>query len=159
MTASYYTIDRFALTKSLGYLIKRAAKLASAQAEAAFAGRELTMSHWVTLSLILKGEARSCAELARQLGHNSGATTRLVDQLEERGLVRRCRSSSDRRIVTLELTPAGEAAWTAATPLLQQLWNGALADFTHAEADMLTALLQRLVAGLEARALETGVEA
>lgn len=159
MTVPYYTIDRFALTKSLGYLVKRAAKLASAQAEAAFAGRELTMSHWVTLSLIMMKEARSCAELARQLGHNSGATTRLVDQLEERGFLRRCREGGDRRVVTLELMPEGELAWAAATPLLQDLWNETLAEFTHDEADTLTSLLVRLVAGLEARARATGVEA
>ena len=42
-----------------------------------------------------------------QLNHNS--IVELVDRCEERGLIRRARSVSDRRQVTLAITPEGEA--------------------------------------------------
>ena len=40
---------------------------------------------------------------------DAGAMTRLIDRLAAKGLVERLRSSIDRRVVTLTLTPAGEA--------------------------------------------------
>jgi DNA-binding MarR family transcriptional regulator len=45
--------------------------------------------------------------LQHALGMTSGTTTGVVDKLEERGLAERVRSTTDRRSVTVTLTPAG----------------------------------------------------
>lgn len=58
------------------------------------------------------------SDLKRDLDVTTGAITGLIDRLEDQGLVRRVPSQDDRRVVFLELTPAGHdmnaairAAW------------------------------------------------
>lgn len=48
------------------------------------------------------------SELARGLGLSAASLTRLIDRLEERGLVSRRRDREDRRRVVVELEPAGQ---------------------------------------------------
>ncbi|WP_419816238.1 MarR family winged helix-turn-helix transcriptional regulator [Glacieibacterium sp.] len=153
MADPFYNGD-FDPDRSIGYLIKRAAKLGHAGVEASFDAPGLTFSHWVAMAMFRHGIADNCAKLARALGHNSGATTRLVDQLEERGLVERCRDCGDRRVVTVNLTEAGRTQLESLNPMVLDHWNKVLEDFSHDEVNTLISLLQRLVAKLEADAPE-----
>ena len=62
------------------------------------------------------------AELARQLGISTAATTVLVDRLERAGHVARVRNTEDRRRVTLTETPeARAAALRAWLPAIQEI--------------------------------------
>jgi hypothetical protein len=63
----------------------------------------------------------------------------------ERGLVIRGRSETDRRVVTLSLTPRGRSLVEALAPKVMHFWNELLSGFTHAEVDTLISLLTRLV--------------
>jgi DNA-binding MarR family transcriptional regulator len=65
--------------------------------------------------------------------------------------VNRNRSETDRRVVTLSLTPRGRSLVEALGPRVMNMWNGLLAGFTHAEVDTLIGLLTRLVMAAEAR--------
>lgn len=56
------------------------------------------------------GTPLSPAQLARQIGMTSGATSVLVDRLETAGHVTRHRESTDRRRVTLRTTETARAA-------------------------------------------------
>jgi DNA-binding MarR family transcriptional regulator len=70
---------------------------------------------WVMNNLSENGEL-GCGPLASRLGVTLPSVTSLVDPLEQTGLVRRVRSTEDRRIVRLEITPRGSAliasVWT-----------------------------------------------
>lgn len=145
----FYTPQDFSPHRSIGYLTKRSHKLFVAIAEPRLVDLGLSFSEWVTLALLQNGMADTCAGVARELGHNSGATTRLVDGLEGRGLLRRQRDQGDRRVQTLSLTEAGADIGTRATTRLMEFWNELLADFTRDEAAQLISLLGRLVALLE----------
>jgi DNA-binding MarR family transcriptional regulator len=149
MTGTFYTDDDFVPRRSIGYLLKRSGKLISDQVEAEFKSGDLGFTQWIALIHLRHGMADNCAGLARALGHDSGATTRLVDQLEERGLLARSRSGSDRRVVKLTLTEAGAAVLARMTPQVVSLWNNLLEDFSHAEVETLISLLSRLTAVLE----------
>src|SRR5205823_3080299 len=48
----------------------------------------------------------SAGDIAQRTGLTSGAVTRLIDRLEQRGSVRRRADPSDRRRVLVEMTPA-----------------------------------------------------
>jgi len=139
----------FAATRSPGYLIRRAAQLVVPHAEAVFKDQELTLSQWIALKFMYQGVADTSVSLSHLLGHNSGATTRLIDQLEERGLLTRTRRTDDRRVVNIELTKAGIAGVQKMTPKMSALWKSLLADFTDGETAMLISLLARLVDRLE----------
>lgn len=147
----FYDQASFEPERSIGYLLKRLSKLSSAQIEASFAGSDLTLTHWIALAMLHHRQADTGADLARWIGHDSGATTRLIDGLESRGLVERRRCPDDRRVVRLAVTPEGLRRFDALTPLLLEVWNEALADFRHDEVETLIAMLGRLVAAFEAR--------
>jgi DNA-binding MarR family transcriptional regulator len=76
-----------------------------------------------------------------QLNHNS--MVELVDRCEEHGLVRRTRLGSDRRQVTLSLTPAGEA-------LLRRLGSASRQEL-RSVGPMLIESVQRLTVSSEVR--------
>jgi DNA-binding MarR family transcriptional regulator len=58
---------------------------------------------------ILRGapEGLACGEIASRMITRDPDITRLLDRLEKRGLVSRCRETKDRRTVMTRITPAG----------------------------------------------------
>ena len=69
---------------------------------------DLTAMQWRPVAMLYRGRADTPAELARLTGTDTGAMTRTLDRLEAKGLLRRNRSQTDRRVVKLELTELGE---------------------------------------------------
>ncbi len=139
-----YTVD-----DSVGYLIRRSAVLLRQQLEAAFEGHGLTFVQWVTLMRLRDDPQLTAGDICRDLNHDSGAFTRVVDHLEERGLIRRERSESDRRVVLLFLTGDGRQAVQAMLPLVVGHLNDALQDLSATEVATLAKLLRRVTARLE----------
>lgn len=153
MPKPYFRAENFNCRQSLGYLTRRVQNLANPQAEAIFADQELTFTQWISLMGLREGVAKTSADLARHLNHDAGATSRLVDQLVDRGLVRRERSTSDRRAVYLRLTPQGQSVARMHIPPIVDFWNRAMSDFSAQEITQLIALMVRLIANLEAEPL------
>jgi DNA-binding MarR family transcriptional regulator len=146
----YYRADRYKAANSIGYLVKRAHQLAYPLVEAAFAAEAISFSQWALLMCLRDGLAKNCSDAAKVMAHDPGSLTRLIDQMEQRGLIARQRSEADRRVVALALTPAGETMVNDLAPRVVKCMNDALDGFTHAEADMLVSLLRRLVANVSA---------
>ena len=153
MPKPFYDVESFTGCKSIGYLVRRAHNQLMPRAEALFADAELTFSQWVVLMSLRDRTATTCAEIARHMNHDTGATTRLVDQLEKRGLLARTRSTADRRVVHLKLLAPGKAMAKALTPRIVDFWNRVLEDFSREEAATLIKLLTRLDHSLEAQPL------
>lgn len=55
-----------------------------------------------------QGESPTIGRLAERMQLNHNSTVELVDRCQKRGLLRRSRAGSDRRQVTLSVTPQGE---------------------------------------------------
>ena len=146
----YYSTDTYTAQNSIGYLVRRASNLLTSRVETTFAGFDVTFMQWVVLLHLRDKVAITAAEIGRSIGHDSGAMTRLVDNLVQRGLVERCRSSQDRRIVALSLTDQGRRTVGALAPPVVDCLNQAVAAFTREEADTLTRLLTKLVDGISA---------
>jgi DNA-binding MarR family transcriptional regulator len=143
--AGYYRSESFAARDCVGYLISRVQSLMRPQIEAAFDKQDLTFSQWRVLMCLRDRLANTCADISRELSHDSGSLTRLVDQLDRRGLIRRTRDRKDRRVVTLALTPAGRAAINAVLPNVVAHFNDLLGGFSAREVKTLTSLLTRLL--------------
>jgi DNA-binding MarR family transcriptional regulator len=58
---------------------------------------------------ILRGslDGLSCGEIANRMITRDPDITRLLDRLEKRGLISRCRETKDRRMVMTRITPEG----------------------------------------------------
>jgi DNA-binding MarR family transcriptional regulator len=144
-------VEGFTAKGSLGFLVRRAQKLMSQQAEQVFEGRDLTLSQWIVLKMIDEGSVVTPGDAARLLGHNTGAMTRLVDHLEGQGLLVRRREPGDRRLVSLALTPAGESTAKAWAGEMAGFFDELLAGFSPEEVETMIDLISRLVDRLEAR--------
>ena len=91
----FYTSDDFLPDQSIGYLVKMCGQQGTAILDRAFAVDGLTCSQWSALISIHFDAAPTCASLARDLVHDKGAMTRMMDVLEARGWVERTRSAED----------------------------------------------------------------
>jgi DNA-binding MarR family transcriptional regulator len=138
--------------------MRRGTALLREQLEASFETAGITFVQWATLILVRDNPGTTPGEVCRDLRHDSGAFTRLVDQLEQRGLLQRVPNDSDRRSVHLRLTADGRRMIDVSLPRVVGLLNDALADFTPAEVGMLTALLTRMIARLEAGDRDTDAD-
>ena len=133
------------MKNSVGYLIRRSTNLILPQMEELFAEASLTFSQWTVLMALREWGQSTAADVARHICHDAGSLTRILDELEERGLVTRARSETDRRVVALTLTTKGLAMVETLLPRVVEFWNGLLGDFSHAEIKSLIKLLSRLV--------------
>jgi len=145
VSRQHYSADSFHVQDSLGYLVKRTQRLMHDRIEAVFASQDITFQQWVVLMHLRDGLATTTAGLCAELRHDSGAMTRLIDQLDERGFIERQRQEADRRIVDLALTPAGRKMVESLIPLAVDTLNGTLEDFTKAEVQLMKGLLLKII--------------
>lgn len=102
-----------------------------------------------------RGE-RSGSDLARGISVSLPTVTDITARLEDRGLVTRRRSASDRRQVVVSLTDAGRKVLDAAPPPLQESFTRQLGALEEWEQSQILTVLQRIVAMMEAEDLAAG---
>jgi DNA-binding MarR family transcriptional regulator len=117
--------------------------------EPALEAHGFTFVQYQIMAQLRDGIAVNPKDLCTQIRHNSGALTRVIDQLAERGLLERSRRDRDRRKVELELTPAGREVVESLIPLVVDKLNLALAEFSTGEVKELTRLLLKLNVSLQ----------
>ena len=130
---------------SLGLLFRqvRDAMWARMEAELASNGHDLNFSQYITLKTLAHGPA-GVTELARAAYLHPGAMTRLLDKLEERGLLAREPVAGDRRALQIVLTDVGRAMWTDIAPSAQRVHEIAMANLDEHERDELLRLLSQV---------------
>ena len=149
MPKPHYKTDTFHLRDSIGYLLKRSQRLMQERIEGLFEQQGFTLQQWIVLMYVRDGLAVTIADICRDLHHDSGAMTRLVDQLESRKLIERRRSADDRRVVELSLTDAGSEILDTLVPTAVNALNTALEGFSREEVKMLQSMLRRLISRME----------
>lgn len=143
-TALYFA-ESYSTDESVGYLMKMIIQSIVYQADTRLEAQDLTSTQWVPLLRLRNTGSSTVAELARWARVDAGAMTRLLDRLEKKGLCKRVRSTEDRRVVRVELTPAGVAAISPVPAVLADVMNEHLQGFTHAEWQTLKGYLKRMV--------------
>jgi DNA-binding MarR family transcriptional regulator len=144
MPKQHYDKSTYRTQDGIGYLVKRAHSMMLDIVEPVFAARGFTFIQYVIMSWLRDGIAVNPKDICALYRHDSGALTRVIDQLAERGLVERVRRDRDRRKVELQLTPAGRETIESLVPLVVEKLNAALADFSSEEVKELQRLLIKL---------------
>jgi DNA-binding MarR family transcriptional regulator len=152
MPKQFYRAETYRARDSIGYLMKRVTSLRMDRIERAIEGHGVTFTQWLVLMYLRDGIAVTPATLCREMRHDSGALTRVIDHLEERGQITRSRSQEDRRVIELELTRNGRETVEMLIPIIVGCLNEALDVFTLDEARQLKQLLQRMFEHLESGA-------
>lgn len=106
---------------------------------------ELTAMQWEPLLLLSRGRADTVAALARECDMDCGAMTRMLDRLEQKQLLQRQRSDTDRRVVNLALTDKGREAAAAIPPVIRDELSRHLHDFSPEETQLLVSMLNRML--------------
>ncbi|MCW7537633.1 MarR family transcriptional regulator [Aquabacterium sp. A7-Y] len=148
--AEFYRADGYTADESVGHLMRRVLGLIANAVDRRLAPQGLTHVQWAPLYKIRAFQATTVAELARQTQTDTGAMTRLLDRLESKGLCRRVRSTQDRRVVQIELTPEGERLADEVPGVLSEVLNAHLAGFSEPEWQTLKDYLRRMIANGEA---------
>ena len=149
MTEPFYTVDTMEAPKSIGFLVKRCGGLMSQLAERRFATEQVSFTQWMVIATLGRYERLTATALSDETCHDMGAMTRIVDDLEHEGLVRRERTERDRRVVEIALTPDGRKYLQTGKRLVVELLNSVAEPFSRQELETLISLLQRLMARLQ----------
>lgn len=147
----FYRASHYNMKNSVGYLVRRTSNLMLPQLEELFADESLTFSQWTVLMALREWGHSTSAELARDICHDAGSLTRILDELEQRDLIARMRSETDRRVVSLSMTPQGLALVETLLPRVVAHWNELLGDFSHLEIKQLIKLLTRVTQAAEGK--------
>ena len=142
----FYRPDTMSTDDSIGLLFRRVLTSMTTAVDRRLLSHDLTHAQWVPLYKLYRGECSTTAELARDLQFDPGVVSRALDRLEAKGLVRRTRSSDDRRVVRLELTAEGRRVAPLVPAALAEVFNAHLSGFSEREWATLIELLQRLLA-------------
>lgn len=105
---------------------------------------DLTMQETRVVELLGCSGGQMMREVAVYLGIAVNSVTSLADNLERKGLLRRVRSEFDRRVVHVELTPAGQLASRSVLDCKTQFHREMLAVLTEEEQAILLVLLRKI---------------
>lgn len=122
----------------------RASRAVLARVEPRLAGMHLTPTQLGVLEALLHKGAMTQRELGRKVLTSAGNMTDVLDKLEARGVLRRVRSTADRRSVQVELTEEGRALIETLFPDHARDIAAAMGALRPEELTQLGDLLRRL---------------
>ena len=141
----FYQPGSYTPMESAGFLMRRVLGSILQQADAQLVEHGLTYVQWLPLYKLLLCSDATNAALAKDLGMDPASVTRALDRIEAKGLLRRERSTADRRVVHLVLTDEGRHIAAQVPKVLSHVLNNHLAGFTHAECESLISMLKRML--------------
>jgi len=141
-----YAIETFRPSQAVGAYIGRARRTIVEAIDQKLAPLDISHAQWIVVMLLGDGAAATAAELCKLLVYDPGAMTRLLDRLQKKGVLRRARTTGDRRTVRLQLTAAGKRLYPKILEALVEEFNRLLRGFSKSEVRKLEELLKRMVA-------------
>lgn len=138
----------FDLSSSTGYLVNRLAASMKTALEQALVPFDVTSQQWAAMAAVHAAGVISVLTLAERLGVDPGATSRLLQRMEEKGLLARQRSPGDSRAREITLTPRGKGLLPKMSGHAKQVLAEFHAPLTAGEIAELNRLLAKI---LEAR--------
>jgi DNA-binding MarR family transcriptional regulator len=148
MSKQHYDFATYTTQQNVGYLVKRTHSLMLDIMVPIIEQHGFTFIQYVVLAALRDGIAVNPKDICLHYRHDSGALTRVIDQLAEQGLLERVRRDRDRRKVELQLTAAGRKTIESLLPLVIDKLNELLAGFSKTEVKELLRLLHKLNATL-----------
>jgi len=126
--------------------MKRVLHSIGRHAEARLRSHGITHVQWHPLFVLSRAsKPLAVAELTRELQMDSGAMTRLLDRIENKGLCRRTRGVADRRMVVVELTVEGRELVGRVPAVLADVLDAHLSVFAPHERQDLVGYLKRML--------------
>ena len=141
-----YDARTFEPQRSLGRLLGRVKMEMGEAIDRELAPFDISAAQFVILVALATGEADSASALCKGISYDPGAMTRMIDRLEQKGLIRRSDHPDDRRRVGLELTAEGKTVYPKLLAATVTVQNRFLRGFSKTEVRQLESLLKRMLA-------------
>jgi DNA-binding MarR family transcriptional regulator len=143
---TFYDPAHYRPEDSVGYLMRLILSSMAHGIDTQLADSDLTNAQWLPMLKLHLGHASTVAELARACNLDAGAMTRMLDRLEAKGLCKRIRSETDRRVVNIALTDTGCTVAQGIPGVLCAVLNQHLTGLSEEEFSIFKSLLQRILA-------------
>ena len=106
---------------------------------------DISAPQLIVLASVANREADSASRLCRNISYDPGAMTRMIDRLEQKGLIRRVPNPEDRRATNLELTTAGKVLFPQLLEAKEAVQKQFLRGFSADDVATLERLLNRVL--------------
>lgn len=142
------------MNDDLGFLLGDAARLLRRSFDARARTMGVTRPQWRVLALLKRFDGSTQVTLADMLDVEPITLGRMVDRLQEAGLVERRADPADRRAWRLHLTPKGEQKIEVLRPTALALFDDALVGLNDMQRGELESMLNVIRANLTRKPIE-----
>jgi DNA-binding MarR family transcriptional regulator len=145
MSLAFYHPPNYTPEATVGYMLRNVHISLLKMIDIEMQQHDLTAMQWRPLLFIYTGKVDTAAALAKETSMDTGATTRMLDRLQNKGLLIRNRCDQDRRVVHLALTEEGQKICEKIPAGLCKVMNHHLQGFSQIEHDLLKNFLERML--------------
>jgi DNA-binding MarR family transcriptional regulator len=145
----YYTAENYASEDSIGYLIAALRNRAFRAIDIELGKLGFTAAQWPILRAVADDKTPIAADLCRKLNYDTGSMTRMLNRLEQKGVIVREPSSEDRRVVRLRMTPAGRRVYPKLRDAVVAVLNQLVSGISEADIRHTLELMRRMLTNME----------
>jgi DNA-binding MarR family transcriptional regulator len=144
------------LDNSLGFVLNNAGRRVSQLLSLYFSPYGITLEQWTVLNRLAEQDGINQKELARRTGKDQTNVTRILDQLERKGLARRKPNAGDRRSFLAVVTEDGRKLNEILVPIEAEAIRTVMKDLSENEILQFRELLRKITenASLQIEELE-----
>jgi MarR family transcriptional regulator, organic hydroperoxide resistance regulator len=141
----------FHLDDSFGYLINLAAQRLKYELHQTFQakGYDITPEQWAVLNRLWEEDGLSQVELAERTFKDKPGTTRILNLLEQKGIVARRPDENDGRVLRVFLTKIGRDLKAKLIPCAEEVLTKSGKNITKEELAQFKLTLHRILKNLE----------
>jgi DNA-binding MarR family transcriptional regulator len=110
---------------------------------------ELTFAQVRTIAALGRATEMTAGQLAKSAELTPATVTTILDQLETANIIERRRSTEDRRVCNVALTPEGVELLERKLAAWQQLWSEHLSGYSNRDIEAATGIVQALTGMLD----------
>lgn len=110
---------------------------------------ELTFAQVRTIAALGRANEMTAGQLAKSADLTPATVTTILDQLETANIVERRRSTEDRRVCNVALTPEGVKLLERKLAAWQQLWSEHLSGYSDKDLETATQIVQTVTGMLD----------
>jgi DNA-binding MarR family transcriptional regulator len=145
----YYTAETYSADDSVGYLIGALRTRMSRALDLGLRKHGFTAAQWPIIRAVADGETPIAADLCRRLDYDTGSMTRMLNRLEEKGVIVREGDRDDRRVVRLRMTAAGRRLYPKLRDAAIEMLNRLVEGFEAEEVQDVHRQLRRMYSNME----------
>lgn len=137
------------INQSLGYLLNTSAKGIKSLLNTELKSAGITTSQWAVLKLLSEKGKLTQVEIALNLKSDKATVGAIIEKIERKDLVRKAKSSLDKRAYDIFLTNDGESLVKGLVGSAENVNNYALKGFEQEQKRDLELYLNRIISNLE----------